>query len=397
MNPKTRLIFLIGAIAAIGPFTVDMYLPGFPAIARDLNTTEKMVSYTLTSYFIGISIGQLFYGPILDKFGRKKPLLLGLTLYLISSVVCALSPHVYILILARFVQALGASVGMVAGTAIIRDQYGASEVAKMLSSVLLVMGVAPVIAPSLGSFFISHLSWRYIFYFLTLVSGILILSLKIFLSETHGYQPHMDFRIRPILYNYYTALRQSKFVKYTLGGSIAMAIMFAYVSSIPFILMNIYKVSAGTFGIIFACNAAGFISGSQLNRLLLREFQLHNLTRIVSFVQLLVSVVFLILAYNFELPLPVFLAFVFVVLFLLGFINPNATALALESFEKNIGVASALNGAVRMATAALTSAMMGVCYNGTQYPLIWFMVVLSLFGFIFIAWVRRNGFFKQRK
>ncbi|MGV4439167.1 multidrug effflux MFS transporter [Ornithobacterium rhinotracheale] len=397
MNPKTRLIFLIGAIAAIATFTVDMYLPGFPAIAKDLNTTEEMVSYTLTSYFIGISIGQLFYGPILDKFGRKKPLLLGLTLYLVSSVVCGLSPHIYVLILARFVQALGVSVGMVAGPAIIRDQYGASEVAKMLSSVMLVMGVAPVIAPSLGSFFISHFSWNYIFYFLTLVSGVLIIGLRLFLSETHGYQPHMDFRIRPILYNYYTALRQPKFVKYTLGGSISMAIMFAYVPSISFILMKVYGITPATFGVIFACNSAGFISGSQINRLLLRRFQLHNLTRAISFVQLAVSVVFLLLAYNFKLPLPVFLAFVFVVLFLLGFINPNATALALESFEKNIGVASALNGAVRMAAAAITSAMMGVCYNGTQYPLIWFMVVLSLFGFIFIAWARRNSFFKQRK
>ncbi|MGQ2107947.1 multidrug effflux MFS transporter [Ornithobacterium rhinotracheale] len=391
MNPKTRLIFLIGAIAAICTFTVDMYLPGFPAIAQDLNTTEKMVSYTLTSYFIGISIGQLFYGPILDKFGRKKPLLLGLTLYLISSVVCALSPHVYVLVLARFVQALGASVGMVAGPAIIRDQYGASEVAKILSSVLLVMGVAPVIAPSLGSFFISHLSWRHIFYFLTLVSGILILSLKIFLDETHGYQPHMDFRIQPILYNYHYALKHSKFVKYTLGGSISMAIMFAYVSSIPFILMNIYEVSASTFGIIFACNSAGFISGSQFNRLLLRKFQLHSLTRIISFIQLLISITFLISAYNFKLPLSVFLAFVFAVLFLLGFINPNATALALESFDKNIGVASALNGAMRMAAAAVTSAMIGLCYNGTQFPLIWFMVILSSLGFFFIAWARRSN------
>lgn len=383
-NSRLRLVLLIGSIAALGPFATDMYLPGFPSIAKDLQTNETYVSYTLTSYFIGISLGQLFYGPILDKFGRKKPLLLGLLLFLVSSLVCAISPNVEVLIGGRFVQAIAASVGMVAGNAIIRDQFETKEVAKILSSVLLVMGVAPVIAPTLGSLFVEEFSWRYIFYFLAATSGVIIVSLYAFLKETHGYQEDMEFRLLPIFENYRKAMNNTQFFRYTLGGSMSMSIMFAYVSSISFILISLYKMSKIEFGIVFAVNAAGFIGGSQINRVLINKFQLHQLTRNMAAIQLLVGSVFLVFAYNYNVPLWLFLGYVWVILFLLGFINPNTAAMALEPFDENVGVASALYGSIRMCVAAAVTGLIGVFYDQTLMPLVIFIFGLSLLAFVLL-------------
>lgn len=151
---KTLLIILLGILAALGPFTIDMYLPGFSRIAEDLGTDENHVAFTLTSYFIGIAVGQLIYGPIVDKYGRKKPLLIGLTIYSVAALGCALSPDIESMIAMRFLQALGGCVGMVASNAIISDVYQKEHRAKAFSSIMLVMGVAPLIAPSVGSFFV---------------------------------------------------------------------------------------------------------------------------------------------------------------------------------------------------------------------------------------------------
>ncbi|MCB0427966.1 MAG: MFS transporter, partial [Mangrovimonas sp.] len=164
---KNFLIVLLGILAALGPFTIDMYLPGFKQIALDLRTDEKHVAFTLTSYFVGIAVGQLFYGPIVDKYGRKRPLLFGLFIYALSALGCAFSPSIQTMIGMRLLQALGGCVGMVAANAIISDVYEVNQRAKAFSTMILIMGVAPLVAPSIGSFFVEQANWQYIFYFLT--------------------------------------------------------------------------------------------------------------------------------------------------------------------------------------------------------------------------------------
>ena len=181
------LIFILGIIAAIGPFTIDMYLPGFQRIADDLGTTEREVTFTLTSYFTGIAAGQLVYGPIVDKYGRKKPLLIGLSIYIIAAILIAVSSSVHFMIGFRFVQALGACAGIVASTAIITDVYPPAYRARAFSSIALVMGVAPLIAPAIGSYFIIHADWEYIFCFLAAFALVVATVIFIFLPETAKY------------------------------------------------------------------------------------------------------------------------------------------------------------------------------------------------------------------
>lgn len=381
---------MLGSVAAIGPFTIDMYLPGFPTIAQDFGVDEKQISYTLTSYFIGISLGQLIYGPILDKFGRKKPLITGLIIYALASLACSFAPNLLALIVLRFIQAMGASVGMVAGNSIIRDRFETKEVARMLSSILLVMGAAPIIAPTLGSFFIAHFGWQSIFIFLFAVAIFVTINLHFFLKGTRGYQQDVSLNFGEILRNYAKVLRIGEFTKFTLAGSISMAIMFAYIGSIPFILMTIYGLSEANFGVIFGLNAGGFILGSQVNRFMLKRFHLFKLTRFMSFVQLALATLILVLAYLIQIPVWLFVSLIFILLFLLGFINPNSSALSLDKIRSNVGIASALNGSFRMGFGAIATFLIGKFYDGTMFPLLWFILILSAMGFGFLVWGRKH-------
>ena len=385
-NNSLILVLILGSIAAIGPFTIDMYLPGFPKIAEDLTTTENAMSYTLTSYFIGIALGQLAYGPIIDKFGRKKPLMVGLSIFALASIGIAFSPNVLTMILLRFVQALGASVGMVASMSIVRDIYTGNDIAKMLSNIMLVMGVAPVIAPTLGSFLLETFHWEAIFVFLFVFSGLVILAIKFKLNETTGYNAKANFKFLPIVVNYFQTLQNTTFTKFTLSGSVAMAILFSYISSIPFILMKIYHVSEHTFGWLFGLNALGLILGSQVNRLALKRFSLVNLTNIIYFFIGLISLAMLVSANFMPISLVLFSVFVFLIMFLVGFLNPNAMALAMDNVDKNIGLASALNGSFRMTFGAVISAMIGIFYNGTIFTFLWFVFILCSLAFLLHHW-----------
>ena len=389
-SEKITLVILLGSVAAIGPFTTDMYLPGFPSIAKDFGVSEAEISYTLTGYFIGISIGQLFYGPLIDRYGRKKPLLIGLFIYVLASVACFLVSNLYIFIALRFLQALGASAGMVAGTAMVRDLFDSTEVARTLSSILLVMGVAPIIAPSLGGFLLRAFNWEAIFIFLSSISFILAINIYFFLGETRGFHSESTLCIKTILLNYWQELKNKKFTNFSLAGSLAMAIMYAYIASISYILMTIYGVSNTTFGWLFAINAIGYVGGSQLNNYLLKKKNLYKLTRYMNLIQVMISIVFLILAYSIKLPLTFFCLLIFSVLFILGFLNPNSTALSLATVkDKNVGMASALNGSMRMGAGALVSFSMGKFSDGTMLPLLWCIFILTSVSYALLLKTRK--------
>ncbi len=374
------LILILGAVAALGPFSIDMYLPGFPAIAEDLNTDISNVALTLTSYFIGISVGQLIYGPILDRYGRKKPLMIGLGIYLLAVLGCALAPDVYWLIGMRLLMALGGCVGMVASRAIIRDRFPVKEIARVFSTLILVMGVAPIIAPTLGGYVIASLGWRYVFFLLVLFSGSLLFIIYRFLNESK--EPDEDVSLKPkhVAIEYWKVLGNSDFLVYGLAGSLAMAAMFAYIADSSFVLIEIYGFSERTYGWVFGSNAAGFIIGSQLNRWVLRKYHPAIITYLFALLMLLVGIALgLGSLFNF-LSIPVLLGLLFVFLFFLGFVNPNTTALALEPFSKNAGIASALVGSFRMFSGALASAMVSVFHDGTIRPMVW-----VIFGCVIIV------------
>lgn len=388
---KLILILILGSIAALGPFTVDMYLPAFPAIAEDLSTSLKVMSYTLTSYFLGISIGQLIYGPIIDKYGRKPPLLIGLAIYSVASFCLIFSPNIDTMIVLRFVQALGASVGMVASMSIVRDIFKGKEIAKMLTNIMLVMGVAPVIAPTLGGLFLDYFKWEAIFFFLFAISALVLIAVYFLLKETTGYQPDVKLRLGSSIKNYYKTLQNKAFTKFTISGSMAMGFLFCYIASIPFIFMTWYEVSQQNFGLLFGMNAFGLILGSQINRILLKKFNLIDITNVVFVIMLVVMLGLLIAFYITTVNLVAFAITIFFIMFLIGFLNPNSMALAMDNVDENIGLASALNGSFRMASGALASAGIAILFDGTPMPFVWFIFILMSLSFALHLWALKTN------
>lgn len=384
---KNFLIFLLGILAALGPFTIDMYLPGFQRIAEDLYTDEQHVAFTLTSYFIGIALGQLFYGPVVDKYGRKKPLLFGLGIYILAAIGCALSSSIDMMIGMRCLQALGGCVGMVASTAIISDVYEVQYRARAFSSIMLVMGVAPLIAPSVGSFFVTEWDWYVIFYFLAVFAFLVMLMIQFFLPETSQYMHSNKLKIREILKAYWEVLQNKTFLFYTLAGSIAMSILFAYISSASFIFLTYYGLDKMTFSVLFAINASGIISGSYINGLLTRKVNYIKISNYASIIlTILVLVILLIVWFNPQIPYQFIVVGLFSILFTIGFINPNATAASLAPFTDKSGTASALGGAIRMGVGAMVAAAIGMFQGETSLTMFLTMFVLAFSTMAFL-WV----------
>ena len=382
---KKRYVFhivILGLLTAISPFSIDMYLPGFRDIAAGLHTTVASVSLSLSSYFVGISLGQLLYGPLLDRHGRKRPLYFGLLLYILSSAACTQVHDINSLILLRFVQALGGCGATVAAMAMVRDLFGPKESAKVFSLLLLVIGASPMLAPTAGSYIISLYGWRAVFVVL-LVMAILITLLAI-LGLPESYQPDESFSLRPkpILKNFWSVLRDPAFLTYSVSGSLAFTGLFAYVSGSPIVFMDVYHVDKKTYGWIFAGLSVGFIGLSQFNTLLLKKYSSEQIIKVALAIQVLLSLLFLFGNMAGWYSLPQTLVFLFFLLGSIGFCNPNAAALALAPFSRNAGIASALLGAMQMGTGALGSVAVSVFSNGTATPMIAVMAISSA-----LAWI----------
>ncbi len=384
------LILILGSVAALGPFSIDMYLPGFPAIAEDLNTDISKVALTLTSYFIGISVGQLIYGPILDRYGRKKPLLIGMGIYILAVLGCAAAPDVYSLIALRAIMALGGCVGMVASRAIIRDRFPVKEIARVFSTLILVMGVAPIIAPTLGGFVISAFGWRFVFIFLAVLSSIVVFLLYHFLEESHIPDKEVSLKPTRVAVEYWRVLSNPTFLVYGLAGSLAMAAMFAYIGDSSFVLMELYGFNATTYGWVFGSNAAGFIIGSQVNRYILGKREPKVVTYIFAFLMLLVAVALTITNISGLLKVELLLTLLFLFMFFLGFVNPNTQALALEPFSKNAGIASALVGSLRMFSGAVATALISIFHDGTIRPMVYIICTCAVLSMLLLLTKRKE-------
>lgn len=382
---RTFLIFTLGVLAAIGPFTIDMYLPGFQKIAEDLSASEKEVTFTLTSYFIGIALGQLFYGPIVDKYGRKKPLLIGLGIYIIAAIGCSLSTSVYFMVAMRFLQAMGGCVGIVASTAIITDVYPPNFRARAFSSITLVMGVAPLIAPGIGSYFIIHGDWEYIFYFLAIFATLVIMIIYFFLPETSKFIHNEPLKVRKVADDYWHILKNKSFLFYTIAGSLSMSILFAYISSASFVFLTYYGVDKATFSLIFSINASGMISGSYLNGVLSRKFNYLKIANVAVFVLVFLTLTILItVIINPDINYVWIVVALFSILFTVGLINPNTTAASLLDFKSNSGTASALGGALRMTGGALAAAGIGFFQGSNTIVMFALIFSFSIFVLFFL-------------
>ena len=249
---KFVLLVTLGLLTAIGPFSIDMYLPGFPDIATNLQTTVSKVSLSLSSFFIGISFGQLLYGPMLDRFGRKKPLYIGLCLYILASVGCTIAASVNALIAWRLLEALGGCVGMVAARAMVRDLFPVNENAKVFSTLMLVVGVSPIIAPTLGGYLTASVGWRSVFIVLTLMAAGILTLVHFQLPESKKPDPYYSLKPKPIFIAFGKVLKEPQFYTYSLTGSMAAAGLYAYIAGSPYVFMQLYKVSEKQYGWILA-------------------------------------------------------------------------------------------------------------------------------------------------
>jgi DHA1 family bicyclomycin/chloramphenicol resistance-like MFS transporter len=391
MNNKEhqRIIYILGFLTAIGPFSIDAYLPGFPSIAKDLQTDIEHVTFSLTSYFIGISLGQLFYGPVFDRFGRKKPLIAGLIIYMVSAVGCAFTPSIHMLIAFRFLLAIGGCVGMVASRAIVRDIFPINEIAKVFSMMMLVMGVAPIIAPVLGGFIVTYFGWRFIFLLLLIVSSLITFVISKYLPETKEADRSVSFHPLKIVEGYFSLFRDRTFLVYALASGAASAALFSYISDSSFVYIQLFGISQSHFGWVYAMNAFALVSASQFNRLWLSKKNSRQITITTISLQFIISLL-LIASVQMKFNNLLIMFLIFIYLFWLGFLNPNTTSLALEPFKKNAGTASAMLGSLQMVFGAAASALVSLFHNGTALPMSIIMTVFSAFGLGAILYDRRK-------
>jgi MFS transporter, DHA1 family, multidrug resistance protein len=361
-----------------------MYLPGFPSIAKDLNTGISNVALTLSSYFIGISLGQLIYGPLLDRFGRKKPLIIGFALYFLAALFCGFVSDINGLIILRFILALGGCAGMVASRAIIRDICRKDETVNAFAMLMLVMGVTPIIAPSLGGMISSYPGWRFIFFLLSFISLILLLMIIFLLPETKQSDSSVSMKIKPILLEYLNVLKEPSFLIYGIAGGIAYSALFSYISGASFVYMNLFGFTGFQFGVIFGINAFGLISGGQLNRLIHRKYKSGSIVLIMQAVLIILCLMMTAFNIFFQNITAITVVLLFLFLFSLGILNPNTNALGLHPFTRNAGIASALLGFVQMVTSALASGLISLFHNNTVFPMILIMTVLIVISFTIV-------------
>ncbi len=387
---KNFLIILLGILAAIGPLTIDMYIPGFSLIAEDFQTDENRVAFTMTSYFIGIALGQLIYGPLVDKYGRKKPLLIGLLIYILAAIGCAFSTSIEMMVVLRFFQALGGSAGMVAATAIITDVYKPDYRARAFSLIMLVMGIAPIAAPSFGSFFIEYFNWKAIFFFLAVFATAVASLIYFFLPETGKFMHSDKLKFKKVSGDYLSVFRNRTFFFYTMAGSIANSMIFAYIASSAFIFLTYYGLSKTTFSFIFGLNASGMIFGSYLNGLLTKKVYYINILRIAILLLTGFAVFFSILVFfNPSIPYQWVVVGIFAIQSSLGFTYPNAIAASLAPFTERSGSASALNGALRMGISALVTAVIGLTVANSAFTMFATMAVLAVSATVFLGLAKK--------
>jgi DHA1 family bicyclomycin/chloramphenicol resistance-like MFS transporter len=390
MNNKQyfSLILILGSLTALGPFSIDMYLPAFPVIAKDLNTSTEQVAISLSSFFIGISLGQLLYGPLLDRFGRKKPLCIGLLLYILASLGCVFATTLNQLIILRAVQALGSCAAAVASVAMVRDLFPIKDSAKVFALLMLVVGVSPMLAPTAGSYVTILFGWHAIFIALMGLGLINLLASIFWLPEKYKADPTISLMPAPIIKTFLSVIAEPYFYTYALTGAMAFSGLFAYVAGSPVVFMEVFNVSTEMYGWIFAILSIGLITSSQINSLLVRRFKSETIVFVALSTQLVLTLCFCVGTYFNVLNLYHTIGLLFLFLCCLGFINPNTSALSLSPFKKNAGSASALMGAIQMGVGAVASSLLSVFDTKSALPMVAVMAGSTIVAMIILLFGR---------
>lgn len=365
-------------MVAVGPFSIDMYLPAFGTIANDLGTTISKVSLSMGSYFVGMALGQILYGPLLDRFGRKPPLYLGLAAYLAATVACILAANVNELIVYRFIQAVGGCATSVAAFAMVRDIFPVKDNAKIFSSLMLVISASPLFAPYVGAEAIALWGWQSVFVILIGVTILITLLIFFFMPESKGADPTFSLRARDIIGTYKTVFSEPQFFTYAFSGGIAFSGLFAFIGNSPFLYNEIYGLTPKQYGQMFAFLVGGLILAGQANRLLLRKFSSETLIAWAISIQVLAAVVLMIREL---MDLHTFYSqtgLIWVYLATVGIVLPNSSALTLAPFSSNTGTASSGLGVLQLGFGAIASITVGLTTTTSSAPMTIAMLACSL-------------------
>jgi MFS transporter, DHA1 family, multidrug resistance protein len=378
------IILILGALSTVSPFSIDMYLPAFPQIARDLGTTPAQISLSVSGYFIGLALGQLFYGPLLDRFGRKPPLYAGLSLFAVASLGCIAvrSPELFITF--RLLQALGGCVAQVGAIAMVRDFFPARESARILSLLMLVLSVSPLFAPSIGSVIATTIGWPWIFVALAGFAVLLMLVIGLLLPEGHRPDPEISLLPRAVLGGFQQILVDPQFHTYAFAGAFAFGGLFVYVAGSPIVFIDGFQVGPRAYGLIFAVLACGFIGGSQFNIWLSRRFADHKVFRVAVICQNAIMLIIVVGTFYGWYGLPGTVALLLVYLPFCGIAYPNAAAIALAPFSRNVGSAAAVLGFAQMGIGALASTGVGLLHATSSLAVFMLMGATAVIGLVFL-------------
>ncbi len=366
-KPYTRLIIILAMLTAFGPLATDMYLPSFGQMTEYFQTSSGRIETTLSAFFLGLALGQALYGPVIDRFGRRLPLLFGISLFCLATVGAILTRDIDTFISLRLLQALGGCAGMLIARAVISDMFSQQEGARVLSLMMIMMMIAPVVAPVLGSLILALAGWRAIFVVILLLAVSVGLLVWRYLPETLQPEKRQPLNLRHVLRVYWSLCRQRSFILPALVGGLALACMFSFITGSPFVFMGLFHVSEQHYGWLFGMNACGIGIGSQLNRMCLRRRTPRQMLTVGLLVNLAAGLILTAVAGTSSLIvllLPLWFA-----LASLGFIGANAAAIAMSASGKFAGSGSALIGTLQFSFAFVVSSLVAMSQNGTAYPM----------------------------
>ena len=381
------LVVMLGALTAMGPLAIDMYLPSLPAIGADLNASTGQTQATVAAFLAGMALGQFFYGPVSDRFGRRPAVLLGIVVFIVASAGCALAASPEQLLLGRFVQALGACAGGVVSRVIVRDQFDHHDTARVLSLLMLVMGLAPILAPLLGGVLLSFGGWRLNFWFMAVFGAILGVAALLRLRETRSHETTLQAQSENPLQAYAALLRQPRLIGYALAGALNGATLFTYIASSPELLIEIYGIPPELFGWVFGLNAVGIIGANQVNRWLLRTRTPDQVLARASIVAFALAAALAFFAVTGLGERWTVLPMLFLVLASYGLMGGNTTAGALSVDPRRGGSASALLGGLSFGAGALASSLTGLFHDGTPRPMALVMLLALGGSMLALRWL----------
>jgi MFS transporter, DHA1 family, multidrug resistance protein len=384
---RTRMIILLGVMVALGPLTIDMYLPALPKIADDLGVSSSVAQLTLTGTLAGLGLGQLIVGPLSDSLGRRRPLMAGIVLHMVASLLCLFAPNIAVLGVARGLQGMGAAAGMVVAIAVVGDLFAGSAAATVMSRLMLVLGVAPVVAPSLGAAVLLKASWHWVFAVLVVLAGALLVVAALALPETLPVSHRRPLRVRSIAATYVEVLRDVRFVVLVLVGALGMSGLFAYIAGAAFVLQGHYGLDQQAFALVFGAGAIALIGATQFNVVLLRRLSPQTIALWALAAASLAGVVFVGLSLARIGGLLGFVLPVWAILAAMGLVIPNAPAVALSRHPEAAGTAAALLGAAQFGLGAAIAPLVGVLGN-TEFALALVMtvgMVVALFALLAVG------------